>query len=318
MVFLVYFLYLIRDILFWVLSGLIISVLFNPAIGFIQKLKISRGLATGLVYSSVLTALFFMVYWVVPVFKSEIYQISLGFPQYFDSVAPFLSDMGFEVFQSADTFFGALRGWFIKMSTSGLFGSITAIFGGMFLTATIFSLAVFFSLEEDGVERAIKLMLPKKYEAAVIGAWGRTQVKISGWFAARLLSMLFVGTAVSLLCVALGVEYPIFFGILAFITDLVPFIGPIFCGAVMILFVVLTSWQTALAVAIGVIIIHQIEGNIITPLLTKKFMEFPATLVLISLLIGERLWGIMGAILAIPLFGIIYDFTREFLEKNKD
>jgi predicted PurR-regulated permease PerM len=318
MVFLVYSLYLVRDILFWVVSGLVISVLFNPAIGFIQKFKISRGLATAFVYLSVLSVLFFMVYWVTPVFKSEIYQISQAFPRYFNSVAPFLSDMGFDVFQSADTFFGALRGSLIKVSTSGLFGSITAIFGGLFLVATIFGLAVFFSLEEGSIERAIKLILPRKHEAAMIDAWNRTKIKISGWFAARMLSMFFVGTAVSLLCVAFGVEYPIFFGIFAFITAIIPFIGPIFCGVVMVLFVLLDTWQKALAVGIGVIVIHQIEGNIITPVLMKKFMEFPASLVLISILIGERLWGVMGAILAIPLFGIIYDFTREFLEKNKD
>ena len=143
-------------------------------------------------------------------------------------------------------------------------------------------------------------------------------MKISGWFVARLLSMLFVGVSVSLLCVVLKVEYPIFFGIFAFISDLVPFIGPIFCGSLMILFALMDTWQKALAIGIGAIVIHQIEGNLITPVLTKKFMEFPATLVLISLLVGQELWGIMGAILAIPLFGIIYDFTRDFLEKNKD
>jgi predicted PurR-regulated permease PerM len=259
-----------------------------------------------------------MIYWVVPVFKNEIYDISQGFPQYFNSVAPFFSNLGFDAFQSADSFFGALRGWLLKISTSGIFDSISAIFGGFFLTITIFSLAVFFSLEEKGIEKAIKLLLPRKYEPLVVGAWKRTQIKISGWFAARLLSMIFVGVMVSLLCVVLGVQYPVFFGILAFFTDLIPFIGPFFCGAVMVLFSLMTGWQLALMVAVGVTVTHQIEGNVITPLLTKRFMEFPTTLVLISLLVGEQLWGIMGAILAIPLFGIVYDFTRDFLEKNKD
>ncbi|MFA6376624.1 MAG: AI-2E family transporter [Candidatus Paceibacterota bacterium] len=314
----VYFLYLVKDILFWVVSGLIISILFNPAIGFLQKIKISRGGATTLVYSSALAVLFFLIYWVSPIVKSEVYNIAQDFPQYFNSVAPFFSGLGFDVFQNADAFFGALRGWLIKISTSGLFGSVTAIFGGFFLTVTIFSMAIFFSLEEDGIKKAIKLLLPRKYESAAIGFWERTQIKISGWFAARILSMIFVGVAVALLCIALGIQYPIFFGIFAFITDLIPFIGPLVFGVVLSLFALINSWQTALAVGVGVLIIHQIEGNIITPVLTKKFMEFPVSLVLVSLLVGERLWGIMGAILAIPLFGIIYDFTHEFLEKNKD
>jgi predicted PurR-regulated permease PerM len=317
-VFLVYFLYLIKDVLFWVLSGLIISILFNPAIGLLQKAKISRGLATAFVYVAALGILSLMVILVAPAFKIEIHQISQGVPRYFEQISPFFSSMGIDVFTSADNFFGTLRGWFTKISTAGIFSSLGAIFGGVFLTVTIFSLAIFFSYEERGIEKAIKLILPRKYESTVIGMWNRTQTKISGWFLARFLSMLFVGIMVAALCFSLGVDYPVFFGAFAFITDLIPFIGPMFFGVVIVLFALLNSWQTALLIGAGVLAVHQIEGNLVTPVLTKRFMEFPTSLVLISLLVGEQLWGIMGAVLAIPLFGIIYDFARDFLARRQD
>ena len=54
------------------------------------------------------------------------------------------------------------------------------------------------------------------------------------------------------------------------------------------------------------------------PILSTKLINLPAVLVIVSLLIGERLWGPVGAILAIPLFGIFYDFTIDYLQKNKD
>ena len=317
-VFAVYFLYLVKDILFLVFASLVISVLFNPAISFLQKLKISRGIATATAYLLFLGLLFFSIYWVMPVFKNEIYQIVQRFPFYFEKVAPFLSGIGFEAFQNINTFLEALREWLVGISTSGILDSVTAVFGGMFLTVTILSLAVFFSLEERGIEAAIKVALPRKYENKVLEIWNRTQIKISGWFAARFLSMVFVGILAALLCLVLDISYPVFFGIMAFITDLIPFIGPLIFGVILFLFALIDTWQKAVLAAIGVIIIHQIEGNVVTPLLTRKFMEFPATLVLISLLVGEQLWGLAGAILAIPLFGLVYDFAREFLEKNKD
>ena len=62
----------------------------------------------------------------------------------------------------------------------------------------------------------------------------------------------------------------------------------------------------------------QIEGNILTPILSKKFIGLPPVLVLIALLIGGQLWGIMGAILAIPLAGIFFEFVRDFFKKRKD
>ena len=44
----------------------------------------------------------------------------------------------------------------------------------------------------------------------------------------------------------------------------------------------------------------------------------PSILVLIALLIGGKLWGILGAILTIPLVGVIYEFLRDYLQKRKE
>jgi len=66
------------------------------------------------------------------------------------------------------------------------------------------------------------------------------------------------------------------------------------------MFALIDSWQKAVLIIILFTIIQQIESNIIIPLLTRKFMDFPAILVLASIFIGENLWGIAGAILAIP------------------
>ena len=80
----------------------------------------------------------------------------------------------------------------------------------------------------------------------------------------------------------------------------------------------LDSWLKAALILAVFIIIQQIEGNILTPILTKKFIGLPPVLVLISLMIGGKLWGILGAILAIPLAGIVFEFTRDFLKKRKE
>ena len=50
----------------------------------------------------------------------------------------------------------------------------------------------------------------------------------------------------------------------------------------------------------------------------KKFAGIPPVLVLLSLVIGGTLWGVLGALLAIPLFGILFEFFKEFLQKKRD
>ena len=50
----------------------------------------------------------------------------------------------------------------------------------------------------------------------------------------------------------------------------------------------------------------------------KKFLDLPPVLVLISLLVGGTIFGILGMIFVVPVFGIVYEFLKEFLEKKRE
>ena len=66
------------------------------------------------------------------------------------------------------------------------------------------------------------------------------------------------------------------------------------------------------------LIIQEVDNKLLTPLLMKRLVDVPPVLVLISLLVGAKLFGFLGTIFAVPVFGIIYEFLREFLEKRRE
>ena len=74
----------------------------------------------------------------------------------------------------------------------------------------------------------------------------------------------------------------------------------------------------AVFVLITFALIQQIDGNILSPILMKKIVSLPPALVVVSLVIGAKLWGFLGALLVIPLVGILFEFTKEFLQKRKE
>lgn len=312
-----YIIWIIKDILILFLFGLVVSVLFSPAIDFLQRLRVSRTLAVFLVYVAILGMLGLFVYLIAPAFIVEIKQFSILFPVYFKKIAPFLSGLGFEIFSNLEAFTEAARQWFVG-STSSIVSSIAGIFGNILVAITVFTIAIFFSLEEGGVEKMVKAVSPKKYEEFYLDIWRRSKVKISGWFAAKFIMMALIGVSTSIACFALGIRYPIIFGVFAGVLDIIPFIGPVFAGFMIGLFALTYSWQTAALIVAIFTLIQQIESNILTPVLAKRFTELPPILVLGSILVGERLMGVAGAILAIPLFGIFFDLARYYLEKNKD
>ena len=312
-----YLLYLIRDILIWFLFALILSILFNPAIDFLQKRKIPRLAATLFVFIFVFGILGIFIYFFASVFIVEIQQFTKLFPQYFEKFAPPLKELGLEAFENFEIFTQKFQEWLIKASAS-IFSALAAIFGGIFSTLTIFILAIFLSLEERGIERVIRIFAPKKQEEEILNLWKFCQAKVSGWFGVRILACLFVAIMTYLGLWLFKINYPFALALFAGLTNIIPIVGPIIAGIIIALIAALDSWLKAGLILIVFILIQQIEGNILTPILTKKFIGLPPALVLVSLLVGGKLWGILGAILAIPLVGIVFEFTIDYLRKKEE
>lgn len=312
-----YLLYLVRDVIIWLIFALIISILFNPVIDFLQRRKVPRPIATILIYVFAFGILGFLIYWTSPVFVSEIGQFTQLFPQYFEKFAPSLKELGIEAFESFEIFTNSFQGWLVRASTS-LFSAISAIFGGIFSTLTIFVLAIFLSLEERGMEKTINLFVSRERQDYILNLWKSCQQKVAGWFGVRILSCIFVGLCTYLALYLFKIDYPLALSIFAGLTNIIPIVGPLIAGLIIAILAALDSLTKAFLVLIVFTLIQQVEGNILTPILTKKFIGLPPVLVLISLMIGGKLWGILGAILAIPLAGIIYEFLKDFLQKRKE
>ncbi|MDP4007211.1 MAG: AI-2E family transporter [bacterium] len=313
----IYILFLTKDILVWVLFGLIISILFDPAIDFLQRRRVPRILGAIGVYSVVFGILAFIIWSMAPLFINEIQRFSLLFPQYFETLSPALRGLGIAAFSDAQTFFDAVSGGVEKIA-GNIFSALFVIFGGIFSTVFVLSIAIFLSIEEKSIEKTIGLFFPKKYEAFALDLWEKSQRKVSGWFASRLITSIFVGVATYLTLFLFNVQYPFSLGLLATILNFIPIIGPLITGLLIVSIVALDSVLKAIFILLAFTLIQQIEGNILTPLLTKRFLGIPPALVLIALAVGGELWGVMGAILAIPLAGILFELLRDFLRKRKE
>lgn len=311
-----YVLYLIKDILIWLVFALVIAILFNPAINFLKRF-IPRALAVILVYVAIFGLVGVSIYLVIPIFVTEVNQFSQYFPSYFERISPPLRGLGIEAFESFEEFIRVLESQLSNISSS-VISAIGIIFGGVFSTITILAIALFLSLEEQGLEKVIRALTPKKYEAMVLSILERSEIKVSGWFGARILCSLFIGLMAFLICYVLNIDYAVSFGLFSGVFNFIPIIGPIIAGALIGIVVAADAWLKAIFFIISFILIQQIEGNILTPVLTRKFIGLPPVLVIVALLMGGKLWGLMGALLAIPITGIFFEFLRDFLKRKKE
>ncbi|KKP43706.1 MAG: hypothetical protein UR31_C0001G0030 [Parcubacteria group bacterium GW2011_GWA2_33_14] len=316
--FILYMLFLVKDIVIWFFFALIISLLVEPVINFLRRLHFPKVIAVVLVYLSIFGLLGLMIYLTAPIFIFEINQLSQNIPDYFEKLNPVFKNLGIDVAKNFEDFSANLISG-LQESSINIIKAISVFFGGLTSTVLIFVFAFYISLEEKGPERFLSLLVPKKYEGYIVNIFERSQFQVSGWFGARILACIFVGIASFIVFFLFGIKYAFILSLISGVLTLVPFIGPLVTALLALLFVgASNSWFLAAYVVVALYIIQVIENNIVTPLLMKKFLDLPPILVLISLLIGGTIFGFLGMIFAVPVFGIVYQFSREFLIKKRE
>jgi len=318
--FIFYVVYLARDILIWFFFALVISILIQPAINFLRRIHIPKIIAAILIYLSIFTLLGVLIYLTAPIFIYEIKQFSQSLPDYFERISPILRQFGFDASKGLEEFTSILTDN-LEKSSKGVISALLAFFGGLSSTVFILTLSFFLSLEEKGVEKVLVLLSPKKYETQIMDLFKRAQSKVAGWFGARILACIFVGVASFIVFYIFGVKYAFIFALLAGILNFVPYVGPWITSVLLLVFVASSSpdsWFLVLYVLLSFMLIQMIENSLLTPVLMKKMIDLPPVLVLLALLVGSQIFGFLGTIFAVPVFGIIYEFLKEFLEKRRE
>lgn len=311
-------LFLVRDVVVWLFFALIISILLEAPINFLCRLRLPKVVAVILVYLSLFGVVGLLVYAASPVFLFELKQLSANIPGYFEKLNPILKSFGVVISQNFESFSSSLVAG-LQESSGSIIKALSVFFGGLSSTVLMIVFAFYISLEDRGPETVLVMLTPKKYEHYVLTIFERAQRRVSGWFGARILACLFVGISSFMVLFLLGVEYAFLLALIAGVLNFVPFVGPLITGILAIVFVgVSDSWVLAAYVIVALAAIQSIENNLVTPLLMKKFLDLPPILVLISLLIGGLVFGFLGMIFMVPVFGIAYEFLKEYLQKRRE
>ncbi len=125
-----------------------------------------------------------------------------------------------------------------------------------------------------------------------------------------------IGILTFILLIALSVKFPLWIALLNALFNIIPYFGPVFGILPAVLIALMMSPGKALWVLIGMIIIQQIEGNILSPKITGDSTEIHPFVIIILLLIGDKFGGFIGMILVVPMavvIKVLYDDINYYL-----
>jgi len=139
-------------------------------------------------------------------------------------------------------------------------------------------------------------------------------VSLRKWLGAQLLAMLIVGLATTLILRLIGVDYWLLFGVLAGLLDVVPYLGPIIPLAALIVVNLANDPEKIPWIVGAFILIHQFENNVSVPLIFRYRMKFPPAILIATMLITGKLFGVIGLILTPAFFSV---FQTIFIHYKK-
>ncbi|HWA50180.1 MAG TPA: AI-2E family transporter [Dongiaceae bacterium] len=197
----------------------------------------------------------------------------------------------------------------VKLATPGLssrlFSGTSAALIGL---GTTIILLFFFLVSGDLFLRRFVEILPtfsNKKQAVEISR--EIERNISTYLATITLMNLLVGILTGAVVYACGMSDPVLWGTLIFLLNYIPIIGPL-CGMGMLLLAGLLTfeplWQAALPAGVY-LIIHLLEGQFITPMLLARKFTLNPVLVILSIIFWYWMWGVSGALLAVPLLATV-------------
>jgi predicted PurR-regulated permease PerM len=185
-----------------------------------------------------------------------------------------------------------------------LFAGTASFASGLFMTVIVL---FFLLISGDLFLRRLVEVLPRfRDKRAAVTITQQIESNIAAYLKTITIMNAMVGIATGLVTWAMGLENPTLWGVLAFFLNYIPVIGPIICLVILVLAGMLrieTLWSSLMPAA-GFLAIHMIEGQFITPMLVARRFTLNPVLVVVSLIFWYWMWGVPGAVLAVPVLAM--------------
>ncbi|MFA6429591.1 MAG: AI-2E family transporter [Patescibacteria group bacterium] len=295
----------IRDIVLYVFTAFMLAGVLHPFAEWAARYKIPKGVSVIALYLLLFSGVGLLLTFLVPALVNESRLIAVSYGDKTEWVTEIVTSL-----KTATDTYGlsanlrsglmGLQGQLQSMFAN-VFGALGDAFGAVAGFVIVFVLSFYIIIEESAVKKLFRDIVPRAYqELATNLVWQMTH-RLGDWMRGQLALCLIIGLLYLIAFVAIGVPYPVLLAVLGGLLEFVPYLGP-FLSAVPVVFLAFTvSPMHAVFALVAIIIIQQLENNVIVPKIMQKAVGINPIISIIAFLVGAKLFGVLGAIFAIPL-----------------
>lgn len=317
----------------FLVAGFLYYIL-NPLVKLFVKFGIKRSLAVVLVILILLAAIVLLLLSFIPNLIGQLSSLAKSAPEFVAGFEKWLTNLASQAQQwplfkeydvssyikNIDFSFADIAQNFLN----GLSSSLGSIVGTVASTAVVIFTAPFilFYMLKDGEKLvpSIKRFFPERHREYIVELLDKLNKTLSSYISGQAIECLFVGTFTFIGYLLIGVDYAFLFGVIAGLTNMIPYLGPYLGLAPAFLITVFNNPFQALLCCIVVLVVQQLDGNIIYPNVIGKSLQIHPLTIIIVLLVAGNLAGLLGVFLGVPVYAItrtIVLFAFEVVKRSR-
>ncbi|MGN9136009.1 AI-2E family transporter [Clostridium sp. HCP1S3_B4] len=291
--------------------------------------KIQRGVSLFITYLLALFLIFLFLYFVLPQLIDSMVGLINDIPTYINDTTKFIDDILINLNINSEylaMFNDNIKNfidYIIKVLTELLpvIGNIvTKMASGIWNIVLGLIVSIYMLIDKERFialcRKVVYAILPKNAANKVTEIIRRSNYTFGKFLSGKILDSLIIGIMTFIILYVCKMPYALLVSVIVGITNIIPFFGP-FIGAVPSFIIILfVDPVKALWFLLIVFVIQQIDGNIIGPKILGDSIGISAFWILFAILVAGKFLGIVGMVIGVPLFAVVYSIIKEIVEER--
>lgn len=300
-------------------APLIIAVLFyyllRPLVRGLCRLRIPKVVAIMIIYLIVLSLIAALIFWLGPQLYNQVLSLINSMPHLIKQLGQQLND-----FQSSKLFvrmhlndisYTDFTNRFSKnltqMTTSignNILSIIQSITGTVLIAVTVPFILFYLLKDGEKMARGMIKFIPEEHREKGMEILRDMDQALSGYIQGQMIVLLFDFVFIFIWYTVIHLNYSLVLALVILFTNVIPFIGSFIATIPAVIVAFIQDPVLAIYVIVGVIVVQQIEGNVISPLVMGRKLDLHPLTIICILLVAGNLAGIIGMLLAIPVYAV--------------
>lgn len=306
----------------YLLVALFFAVVLTPAVDFLQhRVKMRRGVATLIVFLLGLVALTGLIYAFVRPIVDQGQKFSDNLPEMIDDAQEGKGRIGELItkYDLEEKFNENREAIDEQINSAGSKGVtiVGTVFSGIIAAVTVMVLTILLLLGGPDLSHSFLAILPERRRERVRRVATDASLAVSGYMFGNVVISILAGIAAYVFMRIAGIPYPEVLALWVAFADLIPLVGATLGAIPPVLVGFLHSTPVGIATIIFFVLYQQFENNVLQVTVMARTVKINPLGILVSVLIGVEVFGLLGALLAIPVAGVIQVVVRDLWNERE-